>query len=268
MGYYSRMFLAQPIASSALVRQRSGKSKGLFLLACLALLALAAWGSRYWPRGGQAANPLRIVATYPHDPQAYTQGLIFHEGFLLESTGLQGHSSVRKVELASGKVLVAKPLVLKYFAEGLALGPKYLVQLTWTHERVLLYDPATLDLKGELVLKGEGWGLAFDGQRFVRSDGSAKLYFHDPGTFAVLDTLLVREGNLEVRPLFNELELVEDEIWANVWHQDRIARIDRKTGAVRGWIDCRELRQQVGGSPAGENSLNGIAYDPARSASS
>src|SRR5688500_9326727 len=149
------MSTAQPIAARASFPRR-GRSKGLFLLACVVLLALAAWGSRYWRRGEGGGGAPRIVATYPHDPQAYTQGLIFHGGYLLESTGLQGRSSLRKVELPSGKVLETRMVDPKHFAEGLALGGKWLVQLTWKTERVLLYDPASLELKGELVIPGEG----------------------------------------------------------------------------------------------------------------
>jgi glutaminyl-peptide cyclotransferase len=202
-----------------------------------------------------------IVNTYPHDPGAFTQGLLFHDGFLYESTGRNGSSSVRKVRLETGEVVQKRDVSDTYFAEGLALAGNRLVQLTWTTKIGFIYDLTTFEPRGTFDYEGEGWGLTRDGNRLVMSDGTSQLRFLDPDTLKVTGTLAVSDGGEPVRNL-NELEVVGDALLANVWTTQRIVRIDLKTGAVTGHLDLDRLRPTV---RAGQeiDVLNGIAYDAA-----
>jgi glutamine cyclotransferase len=202
-----------------------------------------------------------VVNFWPHDREAFTQGLVFHEGALLESTGQQGFSSLRRVELKTGKVLQKIDVPRQYFAEGLTLFGGKLYQLTWQHQRGFLYDPANFKQVGEFRYDGEGWGLTHDGESLILSDGTSQIRFIDPQTFEVRRTINVRDGGQAVREL-NELEYVKGEIWANVWHKDRVARIDPRTGAVVGWVDLKGLLA-AGDVRDPEAVLNGIAYDEA-----
>ena len=202
-----------------------------------------------------------VIATYPHDPTAFTQGLLLHGGLLFESTGNYGHSTLRKVEVESGKVLSRVELPANLFGEGLALAGDKLIQLTWREEVALVYDLSRFEKVGQVAYMGEGWGLCFDGQWLVMSDGSDQLFFRDPGTLAIWRRLPVR---MEGRPVMrlNELECVGDSIYANVWGSTYIVEVDKATGTVRSRIDAAQLltpeeRQRVG--PDGV--LNGIAYD-------
>lgn len=221
----------------------------------LFILALASCAS------ARSVDTYRIVHTYPHDPQAYTQGLLFQDGHLYESTGLNGRSSLRMVDLKTGRVLQSSQLPAKYFAEGLALWRSTLVQLTWQSHIAFVYDRFSFRQLRTFTYKGEGWGLTQDGKNFILSDGSAKLSFLDPKTFREIRSIVVNDHGTPVDQL-NELEYVRGQIYANVWHTDRIARISPSTGKVLGWIDLSGLL------PAGqvtdpEAVLNGIAYDPA-----
>jgi glutamine cyclotransferase len=201
-----------------------------------------------------------IVNTYPHDPEAFSQGLVFEEGGLYESTGRYGRSSLRRVDLESGKVLKKFSLNEKYFGEGIAIFGDQIIQLTWRSGVGIVYEKASLEPRSVFRYRGEGWGITTDDQRLLMSDGSATLRVLDPKTFRVLDTLTVRSAGAPVRWL-NELEYVEGEIYANVYGSDRIARISPKTGDVLGWIDLAGLLQ--GPQPlTPEAVLNGIAYDP------
>jgi len=203
------------------------------------------------------------VESYPHDADAFTQGLLLHDGALYESTGLYGHSSLRQVELASGKVLRRVDLPDKLFGEGLALAGGRLVQLTWKEGVAPTYDLATFEKNGEFTYAGEGWGLCFDGTQFIQSDGSHRLIFRDPTTFAVTRQLAVGLNGQPVTSL-NELECVGDSIYANVWQTNRIVEISKLNGAVRAVIDAGGLlnaAEQASLNPAAV--LNGIAYDPA-----
>jgi glutaminyl-peptide cyclotransferase len=202
----------------------------------------------------------RIVHTYPHDPQAYTQGLLFKDGHLYESTGLNGRSSLRMVDLETGRVLQSAPLEAKYFAEGLATWGSTLIQLTWRSHIAFVYDQFSFRQLRTFNYDGEGWGLAQDGRSLILSDGTSTLRFFDPLTFHETRRIVVKDHNHPVTDL-NELEFVRGQIYANVWHTDRIARISPATGRVLGWIDLSGLL------PANERSdpeavLNGIAYDP------
>ncbi len=220
------------------------------------------------PRGGGDGGgdlPIscyRVVTSYPHDPKAFTQGLIVADGVLYEGTGLHGRSSLRRVALESGEVLQLVPLAPRYFGEGIALHGDTIYQLTWREQTCFLYDRATLAPTGSFSYTTEGWGLASDGTRLIMSDGSSRLVFRDPATFAVIGQIEVRAGGEPV-PLLNELEAVNGEIWANVWQTDRVARIEPATGEVRGWIDLRGLLSEEERAGRRVDVLNGIAYDRA-----
>ena len=213
-----------------------------------------------------ARNPAmytyEVVNTWPHDPNAYTQGLVFKDGYLLESTGRNGESTLRKVELTTGNVLQSVKIASQYFAEGLTLFNGKLFQLTWTTRTGFIYDAETFERTGEFYFDGEGWGLTHDGQSLIMSDGTNQIRFLDPDTFKIRRTISVLDGNRPLRDL-NELEYVKGEIYANVWHTDRIARIDPQTGAVLGWIDLTGLLPLAERGGDEDAVLNGIAYDEA-----
>jgi glutaminyl-peptide cyclotransferase len=224
-----------------------------------ALLVLWLWILASAP--APAADTYRIVHTYPHDPRAFTQGLIFLDGDLYESTGLEGRSSLRMVDLATGRVLQSVAVPSQYFAEGLAAWGSTLIQLTWQSHVAFVYDRFSFRLLKTLPFDGEGWGLTEDGRDLILSDGSANLKFLDPATLHVVHQIQVSDRGSPVTEL-NELEYVHGEIYANVWHTDRIARIAPATGKVLGWIDL------TGILPPGQRTdpeavLNGIAYDAA-----
>jgi glutamine cyclotransferase len=200
-----------------------------------------------------------VVNTFPHDAQAFTQGLIFQDGALVESTGLEGHSTLRRVELQTGKVLQKVDVPTFYFAEGLTLFGGKLYQLTWKAEKGFVYDPQTFKKTGEFPYEGQGWGLTHDADSLILSDGSNQLRFIDPNTYQVKRSINVTDGGRPVQEL-NELEYVKGEIYANVWHEDRVARIDPQTGRVNGWIDFSGLLRP-GDVTDEEAVLNGIAYD-------
>ena len=205
----------------------------------------------------------RVVATFPHDPAAFTQGLVFADGEFFESTGLNGESSVRRVEVASGKVLQEIKVPDEYFAEGLALVGDELLQLTWQHHRGFVYDRKTFTQKRTFSYNGEGWGIAYDATGgLVMSDGSDTLTFLDPKTQAVTRTIRVHDAGRPV-PQLNELEWIEGEIWANVWTTDRVARISPVTGDVKSYIDLSTLWPRAERQPPAD-VLNGIAYDRVR----
>ena len=202
----------------------------------------------------------KVVKTYPHDRQAFTQGLVYLDGVFYEGTGLHGQSGIRKVKLETGEVLQQRALDPKYFGEGIVVWGKSIVQLTWQSEIGFVYDLATFAPQKTFAYKGEGWGLTHDGKHIVMSDGSSSLRFMDPQTLKETGRLTVRDGGVPVKDL-NELEYVRGEILANVWQQHRIARISPKTGEVTGWIDLTGLLSP--GESAGVDVLNGIAYDAA-----
>jgi glutamine cyclotransferase len=200
-----------------------------------------------------------VVHAWAHDPGAYTQGLLFQDGKLLESTGQVGHSSLRRVEIETGRLLQRIDVNPPYFAEGITLLKGKIYQLTWQHQVGFIYDAWTFQKLGEFHYAGEGWGLANDGQSLILSDGSNRIRFLDPANFEVRKTIAVVDGRSAINEL-NELEYVQGEIYANIWHADRIARINPRTGSVVGWIDLTGLiaRNEVNDEEA---VLNGIAYD-------
>jgi glutaminyl-peptide cyclotransferase len=200
-----------------------------------------------------------IVHTYPHDPDAFTQGLLFHDGVLYESTGRNGFSSVRKVKLETGEVLQKTDVPEMYFAEGLALAGNRLVQLTWQAQMGFVYDVATFMKVGTFDYKGEGWGLTTDGARLVMSDGTPELRFLDARTLKESGRVTVTDDGVPVKDL-NELEMIDGAVFANVWMTSRIVRIDPKSGAVTGHLDLDRLTPAA--APGKQiDVLNGIAWD-------
>jgi glutaminyl-peptide cyclotransferase len=225
----------------------------LFVLLAAALTLSAAAPSL-------ASDTYRIIHTYPHDRQAFTQGLIYAAGHLYESTGLVGHSSLRMEDLETGSILQFKDDPGNYFAEGLTQWGTTLIQLTWQNHVALVYDRATFRFLRAIPYNGEGWGLTQDGKELILSDGTATIHFLDPETFHELRRITVKNHGVPVTQL-NELEFVHGQIYANIWHTDHIARIDPATGRVVEFIDLAGLL------PATERSspeavLNGIAWDP------
>ncbi|RJQ49374.1 MAG: glutaminyl-peptide cyclotransferase [Nitrospiraceae bacterium] len=200
----------------------------------------------------------RIIKAYPHDSQAFTQGLIFKDGFLYEGTGLNGKSELRKVKLETGAVVQRSKLPQEFFGEGITAVKDKIIQLTWKSQTAFVYDRKSFKLSGTLFYPTEGWGIAYDGEHVIMSDGSAYLYFLDPETFQETRRVEVRDDAGPVARL-NELEYISGEVFANVWLKDRIARIDPKTGRVKGWLDLKGLSPFSDGKTT--KVLNGIAYD-------
>ncbi len=181
---------------------------------------------------GSAVAPVfsyEVVNSYPHDPEAFTQGLVYRDGFLYESTGLNGRSSLRKVRLTTGVVVQQRAVEKKYFAEGLTDWGNRLLQLTWSTNAGFVYDLATFEPVSTFTYPGEGWGLTHDGRRLIMSDGSSSLRFLDPVTQRELSRLAVRDGTRAIEEL-NELEFVQGHVYANVWLTDRIAMIASRHG--------------------------------------
>jgi glutaminyl-peptide cyclotransferase len=203
----------------------------------------------------------RVLDTHPHDADAFTQGLVLAAGVLYESTGRYGRSSARRVDLHSGRVLKVLSLSPRLFAEGLTVARGRLYQLTWHAGIAFVRDPENLTELGRLRYEGEGWGLAWDGQSLVMSDGSDVLRFLDPDSFAVTRRLLVHDEGKSV-PLLNELEVVDGLVYANIWRTTRIARIDPNDGRVLDWIELAELVPPAT-NDATPDVANGIAYDAA-----
>ncbi len=200
-----------------------------------------------------------LVQSFPHDPEAFTQGLTFHNGILYEGTGQKGKSSLRKVSIDDGKVLEQVNLDPLYFGEGITILGDSIYQLTWKENTCFVYDLKTFQYKKHFQYIFEGWGLTNNGEDLILSDGSALLRFLDPETFQEKKKIQVTDRNRRIKSL-NELEWVEGEIWANIWYEDRIARISPEDGRVLGWIDLSHIypmRQRHR-----EAVMNGIAYDP------
>lgn len=211
-----------------------------------------------------------VVNTYKHDAQAFTQGLVFHNNFLYESTGQKGKSTLRKVRLEDGDVVKKRKVDGDYFAEGMTILNDKIYQITWQENTCFVYDANSFEPVGKIRYAGEGWGLTNDGTNLIMSDGSHILKFVDPSNFRTVRSVTVTH---DAKPLYqiNELEFVKGEIWANVWHSEKpdvlgkpntIARIDPSTGKVIGWIDLNNISPDDVARDE-ENTLNGIAYDAA-----
>lgn len=236
---------------------RSWRVVALTLLAVGVIGFTAAAQFKREPKG--AVSGFRVVAEYPHDATAFTQGLVFTDGKLYEGTGKKGESSLRRIELASGHIEQLVPLDSVYFGEGITILEGKLYQLTWQNRLGIVYDQQTFKQLSTFRYTGEGWGLTHDGKRLILSDGTSTLRFLDPKTFEVVKRLKVKSANVAIDKL-NELEYRKGEILANIWYSDRIARISPESGEILGWIDLSTLypaRQR----PSKEDVLNGIAYD-------
>lgn len=213
------------------------------------------------PQGKVPTYTYQIVKSWPHDTAAFTEGLVYAEGSLYESDGLNGNSSVRIVDLQTGSVKTKADLDPQYFGEGLAILNGKLYQLTWQNHTGFVYDPHSLAQTGTFSYEGEGWGLTQDGQSLIMSNGTDTIAFLDPQTFKVKRTIQVLDHGSGVVNL-NELETIQGEIYANIWHTDKIVRIDPANGNILAWIDLSGLRPQET-LQDNEAVLNGIAYDPA-----
>lgn len=241
------------------------------LLMALLLLVMAVGFSQ-----AQQSQPIEVLVpeilnTYPHDSEAFTQGLLWFDGTLYESTGLRGQSSLRHVDIETGEPLqmvdvtgpegAAEP----YFAEGLELVNDQLIQLTWTEQIALIYDRDTFEQVGTYEYEGEGWGLCYDDRYLFQSDGSSYISVRDPETFdLIVDFAVTLDGQVLQAGLLNELECVGDYIYANLWQTDFIARIDKYSGVINGMIDARQLlsEEEKAALTPGRQVLNGIAYNP------
>ena len=202
---------------------------------------------------------VEVVAEYPHDVEAYTQGLFFHDGQMYESTGLHGKSTLRKVDFTTGEAVQKIGFNEKYFIEGSVIMGDNLYVLTWETRMAFIYDAETLEFKTSWKYPREGWGITTDGKKLIASDGSYTLYFMDEN-FKVERKVVVKHEERPVRWL-NELEYIDGKIWANVYTSDEIVIINPKDGTVEGVVDCRSLLPDSLRTPA-TDVLNGIAYDP------
>ena len=201
----------------------------------------------------------KIVNTYAHDHRGFTQGLVFEDGFLYEGTGLHAQSSLRRVALATGEILQLHRLPAHFFGEGITVYQDKIVQLTWKSNTGFVYSKENFELLREFHYSTEGWGITHDSQQLIMSDGTSTLYFLNPETFEQVGQIKIYDNNGPVKYL-NELEYVEEQIYANVWQSNRIAKIDPQTGQVVGWVDLTGLLK-LEGHRLPVDVLNGIAYD-------
>lgn len=259
---------------------RQGRSKATLIAGGL-LLAAGAGLAGWWfmrpnhaeqsattasskPAAGATARQLsyEVVNSYPHDPEAYLQGLVWYDNGFYESTGLNGRSTLRRVEFPSGKVLKSIDLAPSLFGEGLALVDDRLVQLTWQAHRGFVYDRESFKLIREFAYDTEGWGLAYDGKNLILSDGGSSLTYFDPQTYQPVRKLQVTMNGRPITEL-NELEFIDGEIWSNVWQTDLILIIDPATGQVKSFLNLKGILAPSDRRGT-EDVLNGIAYDSER----
>lgn len=221
--------------------------------------------------GSLPVNGYEIVNTYKHDPNAFTEGLFFHNGFLYESTGGEGSSNLRKVDIETGKVVQKFDLPKETFGEGITIFNGKIYQLTWKDGVCRVFDAETFKLLKELKYQGEGWGLTNDGKNLIMTDSTHVIRFLDPETLQTVRTIVVNRENGKPLLQINELEYIKGEIWANVWHSEDpeilgkpnyIVRIDPESGKILGWINLDGISNEDVARDQ-ENTLNGIAYDPA-----
>jgi glutaminyl-peptide cyclotransferase len=220
-----------------------------FCLAQAAAAAIPTWG-------------VEVVHVWPHDPGAFTEGLFYQDGYFYESTGLAGRSDIRKVDPATGRVLMRRPLAPEYFGEGIVAWNGRLIQLTWQNQIGFIYDLASFRPVGVFHYAGEGWALTRGAHELVMSDGTPQLRFLDPTTLREKRRVTVTADGVPVRNV-NELEWVKGELLANIWLSQKIARIDPVTGRVTGWIDLSGVVAQSGATGDQDAVANGIAYDAA-----
>lgn len=235
---------------------------GICVLLGVAALFIGLRLSRPSVPDGSGVTPVYtyvIVNIYPHDRDAFTQGLVFEDGFLYEGTGLYGHSTLRRVDLETGTILQVHELSDEYFGEGITIYEDKIIQLTWKSSTGFVYDKNTFELLREFSYPTEGWGITHDGERLIMSDGTSTLYFMNPQTFERVGQLEVSDNDGPVTRL-NELEYIKGEIYANVWQTDRIARIAPETGRVIAWVSLQGLLTAEDRLEH-VDVLNGIAYD-------
>lgn len=201
----------------------------------------------------------KIVNTYPHDRSAFTEGLVFKDGVLYEGTGLHGYSTLRRVKLETGEILQIRELPPQFFGEGVTIYGNKIIQLTWQSHTGFVYDKYSFKLLKEFNYPNEGWGITHNGKHLIMSDGTETLHFLDPETFEEVSQIEVSANDIPITRI-NELEYIQGEIYANIWHTERIARIDPLTGQVIGWIDLKGILSPKDDSKA-VDVLNGIAYD-------
>lgn len=256
--------------STHISKSRSSSLLILLTTACMVVTASAFGACGDAGSAAERADTSRAVATlptygfevvnvFPHDPEAFTQGLQWYNGHLFEGTGQVGTSGLREVDLTSGRVLREQPLEEPHFGEGIVILGDKLYQLTYQSGKAFTYDWKTFKRNGTFNYDGEGWGLTTDGNSLIMSNGTSSLVYRDPKTFEITHTIAVTDRGNPVAAL-NELEWIKGEIWANVWQTDSIARIDPKTGVVLGWIDLTNLLPRIDRTGR-EDVLNGIAYD-------
>lgn len=222
-------------------------------------LLAALLGATLLASPARAETRWTLVKSYPHDPAAFTEGLFFHDGALYESTGMEGQSEIRKVSLKDGKVLSRRVVPRPYFGEGIVNWKDRLISLTWRHRQGFVWKLSDFSPVGDFRYEGEGWGLTQDGRSLIMSDGSAQLRFLDPEKLTEERRITVTFNGRPVERL-NELEYVKGEIWANIWYDSHIVRIDPRTGAVIDWLDIAPLLKASGAQDS-EAVANGIAYD-------
>jgi glutamine cyclotransferase len=227
------------------------------------LLAAALFSLVIGQSSARAQAPVygyKVVHRYPHSTQSFTEGLFYRGGYLYESTGLEGHSAIQKVELKTGRIVQKREISPQYFGEGIVAWKDRLIELTWKSQIGFLYDLATFKPRGTFGYHGEGWALTHDGKRLIMSDGTPQLRFLDPVTQKQTGQVLVTDQGRPVGNL-NELEYVDGEVYANIWLTDRIARINPATGVVTGWIDLTGILAPADRITGQTDVLNGIAYD-------
>lgn len=239
---------------------RSMKKRYLIGVSAAAVILALSSVLFVWLNNSPSPSAIRytytVVNVYPHDKDAFTQGLVYENGFLYEGTGLYGKSTLRRVELETGTVLQLYALSNQFFGEGITIFNDEIIQLTWQSRVGFVYDKHSFDQIREFSYPTQGWGITHDGNRLIMSDGTANLYFLNPETFE-------RTGQIEVHDTepvtrLNELEYINGEIYANIWTEERIAVINPQNGQVRAWIDLSGLYV----SQNRDDVLNGIAYDP------
>lgn len=201
----------------------------------------------------------KVINTYPHDRSAFTEGLVFEDGVLYEGTGLQGYSTLRRVKLETGEILQICKLPPQFFGEGITIYRNKIIQLTWQSNIGFVYDKYSFKLLKEFNYPNEGWGITHNGKHLIMSDGTETLHFLDPETFEEVSQIEVSANDIPITRI-NELEYIQGEIYANIWHTERIARIDPLTGQVIGWIDLKGILSSKDDSKT-VDVLNGIAYD-------
>jgi glutamine cyclotransferase len=242
------------------------RNKLLWIVPLVIVLVVGAW--YLFGRGGEGPPPVyavEVVATTPHDDQAFTEGLFYKDGAFYEGTGgdgtvEEGTSGIRKVKPETGEVVASQDLPTPYFGEGVIAWKDKLYEVTWKDQKGFIYGLGDFKPQGEFAYKGEGWGLTQDGTSIIMSDGTPTLKFVDPATFATRSTLTVTANGCPVKNL-NELEWIDGQIYANIWQTDLIARIDPKTGKVLSFLDVNALKP---GTANQDEVANGIAYDAAK----